>query len=375
MAEWIGHDFANQVERLSAVTAALPAVVGLDTEFMRVDTFAPKLALIQIEFDGEIALIDPLADVDFSHIGSALSDPARTCIMHSASEDLEALIGIAPQGLGSLYDTQIAAAFAGMGAGLSYQKLVHAMTGIELEKGETRSDWLRRPLSPKQLEYAAHDVEHLPEVHAQLGERLKYRGFVQWHAEDCARMLERARDRTPDTQPQVALRSAANWSRERQALLRRVLLWREATIRIIDKPRPWLLDDAHALDFASNPPRNDDDLYQRGKGLRALRGPQRADLLRILSEPLRADELEFEPIPAPLALPERKIVTELKQIISARASELDVPEGLLCARRHLESLLTTRHWPTALDGWRREVLHDALMTRLGELTDSVDANR
>ncbi|MEO8461295.1 MAG: ribonuclease D, partial [Dokdonella sp.] len=195
MAEWIGHDSANQDERLSPIATALPAIVGLDTEFMRVDTFAPKLALIQIEFDGDVALIDPLADVDFSQFGSALSDPLRTCIMHSASEDLEALVGIVPNGLGRLYDTQIAAAFAGMGAGLSYQKLVFAITGVELEKGETRSDWLRRPLSAKQLEYAAHDVEHLPEMHAQLGERLKYRGFVQWHAEDCVRMLERARDK------------------------------------------------------------------------------------------------------------------------------------------------------------------------------------
>ena len=340
--------------------------IGLDTEFMRTDTFAPKLALIQIEIDGAIALVDPLARLDATALATHLSDPQTLSIMHSASEDLDALAPILPRGLGTLYDTQIAAAFCGLGAGLGYQKLVITLVGVELPKGETRSDWLRRPLSPQQLEYAAQDVVHLPTLHAELSARLDQRGYAAWHAEDCARMLERARRREPDSEPQVGFRGAADWPREQQALLRRLLLWRDATARRIDKPRPWILDDPRLLDFAARPPRDSDDLFERSKGLRALRSAERALLLETLYAPLQAEELEFMAIPPAATLQERRAIGALKEIVVARALEFDIPEGLLCSRRHLETLWLTRQWPAALEGWRKPLLHDALMARLPE---------
>lgn len=343
------------------------AMLGLDTEFMRTDTFAPKLALVQIGLGDAIALIDPLADIDLGAMAARLGDPQAPSIMHSASEDIDALAPVLPQGIGTLYDTQIAAAFAGLGAGVGYQKLVLALCATDLPKGETRSDWLRRPLSVQQLEYAAQDVVHLPRLHAELSARLRTRGYADWHAEDCARMLERARLREPDLQPQTAFRGAAEWPREQQALLRRVLIWRDATARRVDRPRPWLLDDAHALDFAANPPRDVNELYERGKGLRALRSAERAALLDVLHAPLEDADLVFDPIPPAATTQERRAISTLKEIVVARAAELDLPEGLLCARRHLETLWIARRWPAALEGWRRGVLHDALMTRLAEL--------
>ncbi len=361
MAAWI-----DCTEALLEFLGRGAARIGLDTEFMRTDTFAPKLALVQIEIDGAIALVDPLAGLDPGALAARLSDPRTLSIMHSASEDLDALAPSVPDGLGMLYDTQIAAAFAGLGAGLGYQKLVATLVGVDLPKGETRSDWLRRPLSPQQLEYAAQDVVHLPLLHEQLAARLEQRGFAAWHAEDCARMLERARRREPDGEPQVAFRGAAEWPREKQALLRRLLIWRDATARRIDKPRPWILDDPRVLDFTSNPPRDNDELFERAKGLRALRSPERALLLEVLHAPLADDELEFLPIPAAATLQERRAVSAMKDIVVARASELDIPDGLLCSRRHLETLWLTRQWPAALEGWRRPLLHDVLMARLPE---------
>jgi len=343
------------------------ATLGLDTEFMRTDTFAPKLALVQIGLGDAIALIDPLAEIDFSAMAARLGDPQTLSIMHSASEDIDALAPVLPQGIGHLFDTQIGAAFAGLGAGVGYQKLVLALCATDLPKGETRSDWLRRPLSAQQLEYAAQDVVHLPRLHAELSARLRTRGYAGWHAEDCARMLERARRREPDLQPQTGFRSAAEWSRERQALLRRVLIWRDACARRIDRPRPWLLDDAHALDLAARPPLDSNDLFERGKGLRALRSAERAELLDVLHAPLSEEDLIFAPIPPAATTQERRAITTLKEIVVARAVELDLPEGLLCARRHLETLWLTRQWPAALEGWRREVLHDRLMARLADL--------
>ena len=362
LAVWI-----DRTETLHELSRHPGRLIGLDTEFMRTDTFAPKLALIQIEIAGHIALIDPIGDIDMGDLGARLGDPRTISIMHSASEDLDALSPLLPNSLGTLFDTQIAAAFAGLGPGLGYQKLVLAVCHVDLPKGETRSDWLQRPLSDSQLEYAAQDVVHLPALHADLSARLADRGFTDWHAEDCARLVERARHREPDLQPQTSFRGAADWSREQQALLRRLLIWRDATARRIDKPRPWILDDPRLLDLSASPPSNVNDLAERARGLRALRGEQRTELFEELIRPLTDKELEFDAIPAAADSDERRMIRSLKEIVTARASELDIPEGLLCSRRHLETLYVSRRWPAALEGWREAILRDALMARL---TDS-----
>jgi ribonuclease D len=359
LAAWIDrtdtlHEFNRRPGRL----------IGLDTEFMRTDTFAPRLALIQVEIDGEVALIDPLAALDLSAFSKRIGDPLTVSIMHSASEDLDALSPLMPDSLGTLFDTQIAAAFCGLGAGLGYQKLVLGVCAVDLPKGETRSNWLQRPLSPQQLEYATQDVIHLPVLHADLSDRLAARGFSAWHAEDCARMLERARRREPDLQPQTGYRGAADWPRQQQAMLRRLLLWRDATARRIDKPRPWILDDPRILDFSSNPPHDSADLLERAKGLRALRSSERAELLELLNRPIDDHELEFDPIPPQADGEERRVIRSLKEIVVEQASRLDIPEGLLCSRRHLETVYLSRKWPAALEGWRRGLLQDDLMNRL-----------
>jgi len=358
LADWI-----ERSDALQDLLTAAPAVLGLDTEFMRTDTFLPRLALVQVQAGERIALVDPTTGADPTPLASVLADPARTIVMHSAGEDLEALATWSCT-IGRLFDTQIAASFAGLGAGLGYQKLVREITGVELPKAETRSDWLRRPLSPQQLDYAEQDVAHLPALHAELCARLQARGYAAWFEEDCERLLERARNREPDPQPQTGLRGAADWPRESQALLRRVLRWRDRTARVIDRPRSWLVDDAHALDLCARPPADANALAERTRGLRALRSAQRAELFDVLHASLAADELEFTPIPHAPDSREKQIVSAMKEAVVARAKELDLPDGLLCARRHLESLLATRQWPTSLEGWRRDVLHDPLMARL-----------
>lgn len=358
MSDWI-----ERTDALRDLLDNAPTSIGLDTEFMRVDTFLPRLALVQIEIDGRIALIDPTAELDPTPLASILSDPARVCVMHSASEDLEAFATWGCE-IAHLFDTQIAASFAGLGAGLGYQKLVRELIGVEIPKGETRSDWLRRPLSVLQLDYAAQDVVHLPRLHAELAERVERRGYLRWLAEDCARMLERARLREPDAQPQLGLRSASEWPFERQALLRRVLLWRDRTARAINRPRPWLLDDAHALDLCTHVPATGDELAERCRGQRALRSAQRADLFDVLHAPIAEAELEFTPIPPAPNARDKSAISAMKDIVAKHARELDLPEGLLCSRRHLEAFIASGTWPTAIEGWRRDVLHRDLAAYL-----------
>jgi ribonuclease D len=341
----------------------MPQRIGLDTEFMRTNTFAPRLALAQICVGGEIALLDSPRLGAHEALAASLRDARNPCVMHSAGEDLEALASILPRGPATLFDTQIAAAMAGLGFGLSYQKLVALLAGVDVPKAETRSDWLLRPLSAAQLEYAAQDVVWLPRLHDQLAEKLEVLGRSAWLAEDCRALIERSNTQ-PDPEPQRTLRGAADWPLERQALLRRLLRWRDARARTLDKPKPWILDDAHALQLAAQPPRDAAELFERSKGLRALRGPQRQELLDLLLEPLTNEDLDFAPIPRPLDLEQRRALASMREAVAAIAAQLLLPEGLLCARRHLETLLTDRRWPAALEGWRRPLLHDVLMAKL-----------
>lgn len=360
------HQWIDEVAALDAWLARHPdsRVVGVDTEFMRTNTFRSKLALMQINLGGDIALLDSPRLGTHGDLRRLLTAPDAITVMHSASEDLEAMIGVLPDGPSNLFDTQIAAAMAGLGFGLSYQKLVSMLLGVDLPKAETRSDWLARPLSASQLDYAAQDVVHLSAIHATLDAKLGELHRREWLAEDCRRLVERVCHPVPDAQPQRAFRTAHDWPIEQRARLRRLLLWRDAQARKLDKPRSWLLDDAHALDFASSPPATGEELFERAKGLRALRGPQRSDLFATIAQPASSDDADIAPIPAPFNNAERKKLQAMRDAVTAIAQRENIPEGLLGSRRYLEALLTDHVWPAALDGWRKPLLHDTLMPLL-----------
>jgi len=361
-ADWIA-DRATLQAWLDDVPA--DAVVGLDTEFMRRDTFHPQLALLQLGCRGRHALVDPLAFAIGDALQPGLGAGDAVTVMHSASEDLETLAPLLPDGPRVLFDTQIAAAFVGMGLGISYRALVAELCGDELDKGETRSDWMQRPLTASQRSYATLDVVYLQSIHAQLAERLQQRERSDWFAEDCARLKQRASHRDGDPQPQRALRGAAEWRPEQQALLRRLLLWRDRSARTLDRPRPWLVDDALALSLTQQPPVSLAELEQRGRGQRALRSAQRGELFALLREPVEADEIAATaPIPAHPQGTAKQALNAMKTLVDARATELDLPPGLLCPRKVLEEYVVTREWPDFLDGWRGTVLREQLPTLL-----------
>ncbi len=361
-AEWI-----DSGDELQSWLASIPAdaVIGLDTEFMRRNTFYPQLALLQLGWNERYALIDPLAfDIGDSLQPMLGTGPALT-VMHSASEDLETLAPLLPDGPHILFDTQIAAAFVGMGLGISYRALVAELTGVELDKGETRSDWLQRPLTASQRSYATLDVVYLKTVHEQLTHRLQQRDRSHWHAEDCERLKQRASHRDGDLQPQRTMRGAADWTSEQQAMLRRILMWRDRSARQLDVPRPWLIDDNLAMSLAQEPPASQSDLEQRSRGQRALRSAQREELLAMMTEAISDEEIASTlPIPGHPQGEAKQALTAMKTAIDTLATGLDLPPGLLCPRKVLEEYVVTAQWPEFLEGWRREVLHDRLANLL-----------
>lgn len=346
---------------LQARLPAAPARVGLDTEFIRERTFWPQLALVQIAFetvDGiEVLLVDPLAPGIAEALRPMLGDPAILKIMHSASEDLVAFghaCGAVPA---PLFDTQIAAAISGTGSGMGYQRLVQETLGVALPKGETRSDWLRRPLSSTQLEYAVDDVLHLFALHDTLAAKLDALDRAGWHAEDCARLVATAGNMEGERWPQLGGRAGLYLDADAQHRLARLLRWREQYARNHDRPRSWILDNELATLLARDPPADTDALQQRldahPKAPRKLTNV----IWEALTTPLH-DEAEM-----PISRgdePDRKQLKRLQQAVAERSAALGLPDGVLASRKGLEAMLEGADWPGALSGWRRGQLEAAL---------------
>ena len=352
------HDWIDSTPRLAALAQACAgeAVIGLDTEFMRVRTYWPELALVQVAYGGGVALVDPVAAKDLSPLAPLLTAGTPTLVMHSASEDLVALAPVARAPLRGLFDTQVAAAFAGLGAGVGYQRLVADVLGATIDKGETRSNWLARPLSADQLRYAEVDVTHLVPLHDALRERLAARNTLAWCLEECARLATQAGEAAAPRNAHWDFRNGWRWPRERQARLKRLLDWREAAAQRVNRPRLWLFDNPAALALVESPPADTGALSSKLSQQKAFPKRELEALLELLHSPLAADEAEVEPIPEPLrGEPEREF-DRLRDAVAARAVVLDLPPALLASRRVLEDLARAGAGLEGLSGWRREAL-------------------
>jgi ribonuclease D len=359
MHEWIASDAAlTDFFRDSDPARS----VGLDTEFVRERTYHAQLALVQVALGGRIALVDPLAIEHPAALLAAFERPALK-LMHSPGEDLQAFAHLYRQLPAPLFDTQLAAALTGYGAGIGYQRLVETVLGVALPKGETRSDWLRRPLSAAQCEYAADDVRHLDALYDVLAEKLDRLGRRAWLDEDCARMLANALDDAADPQPHLSMRPAQRMSAAAQARLRRLLLWRDAEAIRADKPRGWILDNDTALRLAERPPA-DRDTFERFLDSQPKAPRRKREVLwDLLQQPLSADEQDI-PLAALTDDIDKNALKALQGEVAAIAAELDLPEAVLCSRRQLEILLTTGTLPPGISGWRAALLADRLQARL-----------
>lgn len=351
MSLWI-----DSPDALKAHLASPPSRVGLDTEFIRERTWWPQLALVQIALNDEILLIDPLVPGMAEAIAELLNNRDVLKIMHSPSEDLVALQHACNALPAPLFDTQHAAALCGHGSGLGYQKLVQALTGDELEKGETRSDWLRRPLSASQLHYAEDDVRHLFVIHDALTAQLDTLGRSPWLAEDCERQLRNAAE-AGERWPHLAMRSAQMLDRQGQIRLLRLLRWRESYARHSNKPRNWVLDNELAMLLAKSPPRDAQALQAkldaRPKSPRKLT----AAIWQALTT-AHADEADM---PLANADSHRAKLKQMQALVAETAAQLDLPDALLLSRRKLEQALDEGVLPEALQGWRGALLRDKLL--------------
>ncbi len=165
-------------------------VIGMDTEFLREKTYRAKLCLVQVATDDNIYLIDPLQGLDLRAIADLIGDPKIEILVHAGKQDFELFYeeyGVVPA---NVFDVQLAAAFAGHGASLPYGRLVSELGGVQLVKGESYTDWCRRPLTSSQTRYAADDVRYLGGIATRLKEELESLGRNEWAREEMRRLFE-----------------------------------------------------------------------------------------------------------------------------------------------------------------------------------------
>lgn len=352
----------------------LPAqAVAVDTEFMRRNTFYPHPGLYQLCFSSEPQtawLVDPLRVTDFTPLRELFSDLQCVKVLHSASEDLEVFqhfLGVQPQ---PYFDTQKAAAFTGHGFGLGYGALVLSIIGQEICKDETRSDWLDRPLTDAQLNYAAADVIPLLQVYAQLNEELIANGKLDWVLEEGRSAVEIASSDGPA--PHLRIKSAWKLAPRELALLARICQWREERAVRSDKPRGWILKDPVCLELARQSPTNIQALRLVKDLPSAVVRKQGEQLLDLVDEVEGLAEEEWpRPMPRPLDAAQRDQLKALKKMAAGIAEELGIAPEALMPSKDYELLL--RHsngesidLPSRWSGWRQQNVIQPLLLATGK---------
>ena len=269
-----------------------------------------------------------------------------------------------------LFDTQTAAALAGMGAGLGYQALVREITGVELAKGETRTDWLQRPLTPAQCDYAADDVRHLFALHDALTARLHALGREAWLEQDCALAIDLAREHRADPWPHLGVRAAQVLDRPAQTRLLRLLRWRDRRAVERNLPRNWVIAPELAIDLARLDPA--DHAGVSALLARVPKAPQSlADAItRALTTAV--DDEAHMPLVIDDRNRDRRQLQALQAAVAKRSSELELPDGVLASRRILQAWQDTGAWPDTVSAWRRSEL-DALMAAANAKAETANA--
>lgn len=328
--------------------------VALDTEFLREKTYYTQLCLIQVANDEVIACVDPLALADLGPLLAILYDPAVTLVMHSARQDLEIFFDLRGELPGPVFDTQIAATLLGHGDQVGYANLVRELTGVELEKGHTRTDWSRRPLTPGQLTYAADDVRYLLQIYRAQRRRLQELGREDWLQADLDALVATETYAPPAEKLWKRVRGNQQLKGWQLAVLQALAVWREEQARGSDRPRRWVLKDEVMVDIARRAPV---DLA----ALRGIRGLEEKTLRRHgeallqLVAQSRALPKEAWPKRPPIirATPEQDAVVDLMMaVVRARGAEHGVSPSLLGSRKSLEALLVGVEDSPLLQGWR-----------------------
>jgi ribonuclease D len=361
-------------EELADVCARLATApyVAVDTEFMREQTFWPKLCLVQIAANGIEILIDSQAlDLDLSPLFDLMINEKVLKVFHSARQDIEIvhhLAGVIPH---PIFDTQVAAMVCGFGEAVSYSMLVKRLLNRNLDKTSRFTDWSRRPLSDRQLTYAIGDVTYLRDLYPKLKAQLDQSERASWLNEEMAVLTDPASYELHPEQAWKRLKMRIKTPKS-LAVLMELAAWREREAQTQDVPRARILKDEALYDIASQTPRTQEDLGSlrtlHNGFARSMRG--RA-VLEAVGRGLERDPKTIPPIERgePMPPEAQAVVDLLRVLLKARAGSHGVAPKLIATSDELEEIARSDDTDVpVLRGWRKKLFgDDALALKRGEL--------
>lgn len=344
------------------------SVYALDTEFIKVDTLWPKLGVFQINVCGNVYLLDGTT-LDLTEFFKRLF-AAQQNIFHACGEDIDLIYHYTQQkSLSNVFDTQVGMAFLGHGLQVSYQNALKQMLDVEIEKDQTRSNWLARPLSHEQLLYAANDVHYLVHLGDQIKQELKQKHLLDLALEDCRFMTREIGEETPTA---LLYQDVGNYRHSRRQLmqLQQLAVWREQIAKALNIPRSFIMKNSAMINLVEKNPKN---MFQLStvKDLRANiirdHGKMILDLLKFLP-----DQSEW---PLRLARPIRhsssEVSTKVDAIIQNVVDETSIPKEVLMRKKWMNALYQhvvfhndEQDLPEFLLGWRYDHLTKPLVELL-----------
>jgi ribonuclease D len=370
-------DIANASLSMLASSAKAAGRIALDTEFMGEGRYRTLLCLIQLAVpDGanaeQIELLDPLEkDFEGAPLAAILADPAVKIVVHAGRQDVALVRRRFATEVQNVFDTQVAAGFAGLGAQCSYDTLLAEILDVRLAKSASFTRWDTRPLSPEQSRYAREDVVHLLALAAELERRLTALGRLEWAREEC-RFLEQSSDERDLDTVFARLPRIRGLGPAAQTIARELVAGREQTAANADRPVQSILGDAPLVEIAKRKPSSTKQLEQ-------IRGVNAGSLHRRASEILDAVHRGSERTPQPLpqegrpptpAAEDGPLIALSEAFVRARAREAGLAYELLAARADLQAIVAAQRVgdPEAdvrtLRGWRRELVGAELLELL-----------
>ena len=333
--------------------------VALDTEFVWERTYYPGLGLVQVGLGDEVALVDTVAlDGQLGPLGELLEDEGTVKVLHDAAQDLQILARATGARPRNAFDTQRAGGFVGLTATTSLQDLIEWSNGLRLDKGETRSDWLKRPLSDSQMRYAEDDVRYLLDAYHKLRHEAEERGRLDWVEAEMERYDDPAlyEESDPDDAvDRVKARGIGRFSGRQRAVLRVLAAWRETEARALDRTRRMVLPDDVLAKIAERGPASDDDLRHLGLSdrQRARFGQGLIDAVDVGREaPVEHGERRGRPGPDDFRRQARLLVAQA--FVAGRCETAGIDPILVATKSQLTDLVEEGPDAVAgaLDGWR-----------------------
>ena len=347
-------------------------VCGLDTEFMRERTYRAQLCLVQIASPDGIYIVDPLKDIDLKPLAELLADPEVEIVLHAGRQDLELFYDEFKVVPSQVFDVQVAAGFAGMGASLSYGSLVKSVLGVTLEKGESYTDWCRRPLTDRQMDYAADDVRWLLQAAEKIKAKLRELGRLEWALEEMRPLSATETYDIDLDQLWKRVSGRGTLSGRQLAVLREVTRWREEEAMRRNLPRGWLIKDATLVEIARRHPSSTQKLGRiRGFNSKEVQrsGP---GIIAAVEKGLSQDPPEVARAPKREDQVRARLIGGLADVVvRTRAEAAGIAPELVATRGDVEQLLLqlfagkgvemASNGNRLMQGWRRELAGDAVV--------------